>query len=102
MHEVVGLFPTPFMRVPRALNSDLVGGLSAHFSALAGQMNNSSSNLGVIFGHAISHELGHLIGLPHTSIGIMRAQWGRQEWVAAVAGGLVFSRPDFKLSKLSH
>jgi len=64
--------------------------------------NNSSSNLGVILGHAISHELGHLIGLPHTSIGIMRAQWGRQEWVAAVAGGLVFSRPDFKLSKLSH
>ena len=45
MHEVVGLFPTPFMRVPRALNSDLVGGLSAHFSAHAGQMNNSSSNL---------------------------------------------------------
>jgi putative 2-oxoglutarate-Fe(II)-dependent oxygenase superfamily protein len=45
MHEVVGLFPTPFMRVPRALNRDLVGGLVAHFSALAGQMNNSSSNL---------------------------------------------------------
>jgi hypothetical protein len=45
MHEVVGLFPTPFMRVPRALNRDLVGGLVAHFGALAGQANNSSSNL---------------------------------------------------------
>jgi uncharacterized protein (TIGR02466 family) len=45
MHEVVGLFPTPFMRVPRALNRDLVGGLVAHFSALAGQANNSSANL---------------------------------------------------------
>src|SRR5689334_7281280 len=45
MHEVVGLFPTPFMRVPRALNPDLVGGLVTHFSALAGQPNNSSENL---------------------------------------------------------
>jgi uncharacterized protein (TIGR02466 family) len=45
MAEVVGLFPTPFMRVPRALHRDLVGGLCAHFSALAGQPNNSSANL---------------------------------------------------------
>jgi hypothetical protein len=45
MQEVVGLFPTPFMRVPGALRSDLVSGLAAHFGALAGQANNSSSNL---------------------------------------------------------
>src|ERR1044072_6776040 len=45
MHEVVGLFPTPFMRVPRALHRDLVGGLVAHFSALCCQVNNSSSTL---------------------------------------------------------
>ena len=45
MQEVVGLFPTPFMRVTRALHLDLVGGLVAHFSALAGQANNSSHNL---------------------------------------------------------
>jgi hypothetical protein len=45
MQEVVGLFPTPFMRVSGALNRDLVGGLAAHFSALAGQANNASANL---------------------------------------------------------
>src|SRR5215204_3866438 len=45
MQEVVGLFPTPFMRVPGALRSDLVSGLAAHFGPLAGQANNSSSNL---------------------------------------------------------
>lgn len=33
------------MRVPGALNRDLVGGLVAHFSALAGQANNASANL---------------------------------------------------------
>lgn len=63
---------------------------------------NKPSNLGVILGHAISHELGHMLGLPHTPAGIMRAQWGHQEWMDAVAGVLVFARPDFKLAKLSH
>jgi Putative 2OG-Fe(II) oxygenase len=33
------------MRIPRALHRDLVGGLVAHFSALAGQPNNASANL---------------------------------------------------------
>jgi hypothetical protein len=45
MQEVIGLFPTPFMRVPGALGRDLVTGLVAHFSATAAQANNSSANL---------------------------------------------------------
>ena len=45
MQEVIGLFPTPLMRVPGALGRDLVTGLVAHFSAAAEQANNSSSNL---------------------------------------------------------
>ena len=45
MHEVIGLFPTPFMRVPGALERALVAGLVEHFSAQARQMNNSSANL---------------------------------------------------------
>jgi hypothetical protein len=45
MQEVVGLFPTPFMRVAGALEPALAGALAAHLGAMAGQANNSSSNL---------------------------------------------------------
>jgi len=45
MQEVISLFPTPLMRVPGALRSDLVAGLVEHFSAAAQQANNSSANL---------------------------------------------------------
>jgi hypothetical protein len=45
MPEIIGLFPTPFMRVPGALNGDLVSGLVEHFSTLARQENNSSAHL---------------------------------------------------------
>jgi hypothetical protein len=45
MHEVIGLFPMPFMRVPGALDATLVNGLVEHFSRNAVQANNSSSNL---------------------------------------------------------
>jgi uncharacterized protein (TIGR02466 family) len=45
MHEVIGLFPTPFMRVPGALGGELVAGLVKHFSNTAAQANNASPNL---------------------------------------------------------
>ncbi len=45
MPEVIGLFPTPFMRVQGALSRDLVSGLVKHFSTVADQANNSSTNL---------------------------------------------------------
>jgi len=45
MHEVIPLFPIPFMRVPNALGGDLVQRLVEHFSVLANQPNNSSENL---------------------------------------------------------
>jgi hypothetical protein len=45
MQEVIGLFPTPFMRVRGVLSDALVSGLVEHFTAFAGQPNNSSANL---------------------------------------------------------
>ncbi|MCX7100363.1 MAG: putative 2OG-Fe(II) oxygenase [Methylobacter sp.] len=45
MDEVIGLFPTPFMRVPATLPPELVSHLVEHFSSLALRDNNTSANL---------------------------------------------------------
>jgi hypothetical protein len=45
MAELIGLFPTPLLRVPGALDPALVAGLVAHFSAQADRENNASSQL---------------------------------------------------------
>jgi uncharacterized protein (TIGR02466 family) len=45
MQDVIGLFPTPFMRVPGALDAHLVQALVEHFSAGADRANNASANL---------------------------------------------------------
>lgn len=45
MHEVIGLFPTPFMRAPQALDRDLVAALAERLSTGADRANNSSANL---------------------------------------------------------
>jgi len=45
MDQVFGIFPTPFMRAPGALDRPLVGKLVEHFTAQATRDNNSSGNL---------------------------------------------------------
>jgi hypothetical protein len=48
---------------------------------------------GLILGHVMAHELGHLL-LPfhsHTVAGLMRAIWDRQQATRAQMGGLLFS-----------
>ncbi|HLA71802.1 MAG TPA: TIGR02466 family protein [Steroidobacteraceae bacterium] len=43
--EVIGLFPTPFMRATNVLDADLVAGLVDHFSKVVALPNSSSPNL---------------------------------------------------------
>ncbi len=45
MSEVIGLFPTPLMRIPGALDRTLVSGLAEHFSSRAWLANNASNQL---------------------------------------------------------
>ena len=45
MQEVIGLFPTPFMRAPGTLGQPLVARLIEHFTARALRDNSSSANL---------------------------------------------------------
>lgn len=45
MDELIGLFPTPFLRAPQVLGPQLLQGLIAHFAARATRDNNSSTLL---------------------------------------------------------
>ena len=45
MQEVIGLFPTPFLRATKVLGSELIAGLIDHFSKSVVQANSSSPNL---------------------------------------------------------
>jgi uncharacterized protein (TIGR02466 family) len=45
MDEIIGLFPTPFMRAPGTIGAPLVNGLVRHFGTMADRDNSSSANL---------------------------------------------------------
>jgi hypothetical protein len=54
------------------------------------------ASIEVILGHAVAHEIGHLLlgSNSHSSRGLMRASWNRQELQQAVAGELLFTQGE--------
>jgi hypothetical protein len=57
---------------------------------------NSGLDRGVLLGHLVAHELGHLLlGIgSHSTGGMMAAPWGRRELSWAMKGCLTFSRSE--------
>jgi hypothetical protein len=52
----------------------------------------TSSTVAVVLGHAIAHEIGHLLLAPgHSDSGIMRADWTRDDMTQASRGVLRFT-----------
>jgi hypothetical protein len=61
-----------------------------------GVMQGTTASFGKILGHAIAHEVGHvLLGTNGHSVGgLMRARWGRAEWQTVAAAHLAIAPAD--------
>jgi hypothetical protein len=68
------------------------------FVADHGRKESLISDEGIILGHVLAHELGHLLmpGQPHTIGGIMNASWGETQWQDALRGSLLFTASQTK------
>lgn len=56
------------------------------------------TNRGVILGYAITHEIGHVLGImDHSQIGIMKAKWDNNDIFALITGRMTFSSREAAL-----
>jgi len=60
---------------------------------IEGLWESNGTDLAVVLGHAIAHELGHVLlgSAEHSSMGIMRAHWGKADFDQAAMGRLGFT-----------
>jgi len=61
-----------------------------------GVMQGTTASFGKILGHAIAHEVGHVLlgSNGHSFAGLMRARWGRAEWLTVAAAHLAIAAAD--------
>lgn len=67
---------------------------SVFYSRVQNLAKGGTAPVPVILGHAVAHEIGHLLlgSNSHSTLGLMRARWSRQDLQNAVAGDLLFTR----------
>ncbi len=91
-------------RIPNRFADTLFGiaflpTLASVYYEYAVRLAKSDSEVPIILGCAIAHEVGHLLLGPnsHSGGGIMHGEWGPEEFRLALMGGLLFASQQSKL-----